>query len=192
MFQNLTIGLLGGSFNPAHEGHLHISELALKKLKLDYVWWLVSPQNPLKKKSDLAPYAKRFESAKRMALHPRIRVMDFEKNANIRYTVDTLLLMRKKYPKVKFVWLMGADNLAIFDKWYRWNLVAQLAPIVIFDRAPFSHTALRKKAALKLAKFRLPSSSVSTLKNRRSLRWAYLLLKRHPASSTAIRARKAS
>jgi nicotinate-nucleotide adenylyltransferase len=187
MPSSLRIGLLGGSFNPAHEGHLHVSMEALKRLKLDYVWWLVSPQNPLKPAKGMAAYAKRFASAEAITKgQRRIKVSNFEKQHNLLYTYATLQAIRKRHPHVQFVWLMGADNLASFHRWQHWRDIITIAPVAIFDRAPFSHTALRKKAATALRQKRLRECDVSAL-TRKKGHWVYVLMRRHAASSTAIR-----
>ncbi|MBO0712928.1 MAG: nicotinate-nicotinamide nucleotide adenylyltransferase, partial [Acetobacteraceae bacterium] len=117
------IGLLGGSFNPAHGGHLHVSLLALRHLALDEIWWLVSPQNPLKPADGMAPFANRLEQARRVAAeHPRIRVTDLENRLGAsRYTADTLQALRRRFPRLRFVWLMGGDNLVQIPRWQRWT-----------------------------------------------------------------------
>lgn len=191
MKQQLRIGLLGGSFNPAHEGHLHISLEALKQLKLDQIWWLVSPQNPLKSRFGMSPYNVRFKSAEKMARREkRIIVSDFEEQHRLRFTYNTLAALRKHYPGTKFVWIMGADNLAGFHKWQRWRSIINIMPIAVFDRIPFSHTSLRSKAAIAMNKLRLPGRDISIIAEKPG-RWAYMyiLARRHPASSTAIRAK---
>ncbi len=192
MTGKLRIGLLGGSFNPAHAGHLHISLEALKRLHLDQVWWLVSPQNPLKPTADMAPYKKRFASAKIMASHERrIIVSDFEQRHGLKFTYATLNALKKRYPQNQFVWIMGADNLAGFHRWQRWRSIINIMPMVVFDRAPFSHTALRTCAALALKNMRLPENDIASIASR-TKRWVYmyLLARRHPASSTQIRVGK--
>ena len=192
MSGTLRIGLLGGSFNPAHEGHLHISQEALKRLKLDQVWWLVSPQNPLKSTSNMASYAERFESARKVTQHDRrIKISDFEKKNGLTYTYETLSAIKKHYPKIKFVWIMGADNLPTFHLWQKWRDIINIMPMVIFDRAPFSHTGLRARAWQALRKFRLPENDISAIADKPK-HWAYMyiLSRRHPASSTEIRAKK--
>ncbi len=184
------IGLLGGSFNPAHAGHLQISLEALKRLKLDAVWWLVSPQNPLKSTADMAPYDERFASALAITKGQRhITVSDFEDKAGIYYTYASLCALKRLYPKVKFVWLMGADNLAGFHRWQRWREIARMLPIAVFDRSPFSHTALHARAALAMRGSRIPESGVGSLIDHAG-HWAYILMRRNPASSTSIRAER--
>ncbi len=151
--RNRIIGLLGGSFNPAHAGHLHISQHALKALGVDEIWWLVSPQNPLKKASSLADYKERFSSAKSITKHnQKIFVSDIENHINTRYTYQTLKQLQKRYLGTKFVWLMGADNLASFHRWQHWQKILRMMPIVVFDRAPYSFTSLSSKTYIRMQK----------------------------------------
>jgi nicotinate-nucleotide adenylyltransferase len=182
------IGLLGGSFNPAHEGHLHLSLVALKMLKLDEVWWLLSPKNPLKSSEDLAPYTTRLAHAKALlASHSRLKVSDFEKRAHLRYTRDTLELIKKRHPNTAFVWLMGADNLPTFHRWHRWQAIFRMVPVAVFDRAPFSHSARSAPAALAFAKYRQEESQASRALFETLPAWVYIFMKRHPLSSTFLR-----
>jgi nicotinate-nucleotide adenylyltransferase len=132
----MRIGLLGGSFNPAHEGHLHISVAALKSLGLDQVWWLVAPQNPLKDPKDMQPFAERMKTAQAMARsEPRIRVSDLQQKRGYLYTFDTVRFLRRHFPKTEFVWIMGADNLAQLHRWHNWRRLMRLIPFAVFDRA---------------------------------------------------------
>jgi nicotinate-nucleotide adenylyltransferase len=189
---HLRIGLLGGSFNPAHEGHLHISLEAIKRLRLDAVWWLVSPQNPLKASNAMAPYDERFASALAATKGQRhIKVSDFEQQKGLHYTYASLRGLRRLYPNVQFVWLMGADNLANFHRWQRWREILRMVPVAVFDRSPFSHTALHARAALALRNVRVKESGIAGLAALPG-RWAYILMRRHPASSTGIRAKRAT
>jgi nicotinate-nucleotide adenylyltransferase len=130
----MKIGLLGGSFNPAHEGHVHVSEVALKRLGLDYVWWLVTPQNPLKSREGMRSLHERVKAACRVAHHPRIVVMDIEQDFGTHYSYDTLCALQKRFPQLKFVWLMGSDNLQIFRRWHRWADFARRVPIAVMQR----------------------------------------------------------
>ena len=131
----LRIGLLGGSFNPAHSGHLYVSETALKRLNLDSVWWLVSPGNPLKAGAGMAPFAKRLQGAKAIAQgHPRIHVSGLEQGLGTRYTVDTVAALERRFPSIQFIWLMGSDNLAQFSRWRRWQELARKIPIAVVQR----------------------------------------------------------
>jgi nicotinate-nucleotide adenylyltransferase len=142
----LRIGLLGGSFNPPHEGHLHISEMALKRLGLDYVWWLVSPQNPLKSTRDTAPLDKRIALATRLVDERRVIVTDAERVLGTRYTVDTLEALVKRFPEVRFVWLMGSDNLASFHLWKDWPRIVELMPVAVVMRPGSMLAPLQAKA----------------------------------------------
>lgn len=185
------IGLLGGSFNPAHDGHRHIAELALKLLGLDQVWLLVSPQNPLKPVAGMAPLADRLDSAQAIAGgHPRIVVTAIEQNLGTVYTVDTLARLRARFPKARFVWLMGADNLVQITHWARWVRIFQAVPVAILARSPYSQRALAAKAARRLSRFRLADRAAGGLADRQPPAWAYLHTRLHPASATAIRARR--
>jgi nicotinate-nucleotide adenylyltransferase len=134
MADGLAIGLLGGSFNPAHEGHRYISLVAMKRLGLDYVWWLVSPQNPLKAAAGMAPREERLGLARTIANHPRIVVSDLEAALGTRYTIDTVIALKRRFPQVRFVWLMGSDNLDGFHRWKRWQDIARAVPIAVVQR----------------------------------------------------------
>jgi len=185
----LTVGLLGGSFNPAHAGHLHISLEALKRLQLDEVWWLVSPQNPLKPKKNMAGYEERFASALHITKpHSRIKVSDFEKKHHLQYTFATLSEMVKRHKHINFVWIMGADNLAHFHKWQRWRCIVNIMPIVVFDRSPFSNSSLRSRAAISMRHTRVSERAITHIAGKKGY-WGYMFIlsRRHPASSTQIR-----
>lgn len=134
MNKGFSVGLLGGSFNPAHGGHRRMSLAALKRLGLDEVWWLVSPQNPLKPVAGMAPLAARLASARTVARHPRIRVSAIEAELGTQLTIDTLQALKRLYPQVRFVWLMGADNLLQFHRWANWRDIARTVPIVVMAR----------------------------------------------------------
>ena len=185
----LKIGLLGGSFNPAHEGHLYISELALKQLGLDYVWWLVAPQNPLKPTAGMAPLRERLSyAARKFEHHLRIIVVDVETTFRTRYTIDTLAAMRRRFPCVRFVWLMGSDNLAGFHHWHRWRDIARSVPIAVALRPGSTRAALSAPAARLLSGAREPASRRFPLCRPPAL--AILDGRRCHASATAIRARQ--
>lgn len=153
-------GLLGGSFNPAHGGHRRISLSAMEALALDEVWWLVSPGNPLKPQAGMAPLAARTASARRNARRSRIRVTAIERELNTRFTVDTLARLLQRYPKRRFVWLMGADNLAQFHRWKDWRKIARLMPIAVIGRPGYDEAALASPAMAWLGRFRRPLSSL--------------------------------
>ena len=187
----LRIGLLGGSFNPAHAGHRHISLLALKLLHLDELWWVVSPQNPLKSTDDMAPFEERLAQARATACDPRIRVTAIEARLNTRYTADTLHSLRSRFPHTRFVWIMGADNLAQIPRWERWTEIFQLVPIAVFDRATYSFRALAGKAARRYTRQRIAAKDAVALAGLRAPAWVYFHARRHPASASSIRARRA-
>lgn len=180
----LRIGLLGGSFNPAHEGHLHVSEVALKRLGLDYVWWLVTPQNPLKPAHGMAPLSERVANARLVARRPRIVVMDIEHDFKTHYSFDTLRALQKRFPQLRFTWLMGSDNLQIFRRWHRWADIARRVPIAVIQRpgtamAMASATAIQRFGQLRHEKHlcAAPAPAIAVLEG-----------KRNPQSATAIRA----
>ncbi len=182
------IGLLGGSFNPAHNGHRHISLLALQHLHLDEVWWLVSPQNPLKSSDDMADFDERFAYAKTVARHPRIVVSNIESHFNTRYTLDTLRLLRRRCRRTRFVWLMGADNLTQISKWRDWKLIFNIVPIAVFARPTYSMIALAGKAAHRYARIRMPARHAYKLATSTPPAWIFLHSRLHKASATQIRA----
>ena len=156
-------GLLGGSFNPAHGGHRRISLFALRALGLEEVWWLVSPGNPLKPEKGMAPLAARMKSAQEAARRAPIRVTAFEHRVGTRYTIDTLRALKRRYPKRRFVWLMGADNLAQFHRWKNWRGIAREMPIAVIARPGYDAAALASPAMAWFRRFRQP---VSGLRNR--------------------------
>lgn len=144
----MKIGLLGGSFNPAHDGHKYISELAIKRLGLDQVWWLVSPQNPLKSTDDMADFAIRLDHAEAVAgeHHPKIKISAFEMEMNTRYTSETLRLLTRRYPNYEFHWIMGGDNLVQLPKWKNWKKIFIYTDIHVFDRDEYFYEAMRGRA----------------------------------------------
>jgi nicotinate-nucleotide adenylyltransferase len=151
------VGLLGGSFNPAHEAHRRISLFALHALGLDEVWWLVSPGNPLKAVTGMAPMAVRFASAADMARHARIRPTAIEATLHTRYTADTLTALTRRLPNIDFIWLMGADNLAQFDRWQHWRRIAATLPIAVMARPGYDGRARRSRAMGWLGRFVRPA-----------------------------------
>lgn len=182
------IGLLGGSFNPAHEGHRHVSLLALQKLKLDEIWWLVSPQNPLKPRSDMAPLKERLSQARKIvARDRRIKVTDIETTLGTRYTADTIDALQRQFPRLRFVWLMGADNLAQISRWDRWQSIFQAVPIAVFDRPAYSLSALNAKAAQRFARQRVAAERAGGMASSRPPVWSFIRCRLHPASATQIR-----
>jgi nicotinate-nucleotide adenylyltransferase len=147
--KQLKIGLLGGSFNPAHEGHLHISEIARKELGLSQVWWLVSPQNPLKSSKDMMSFEMRFASAAKIRnSNPKVKISDLESRLSTRFTIDTLKRLKQKYPCTKFYFLMGADNLIQLTKWKKWRDIFKYAEVHVFDRDELAYPAIKSRAAV--------------------------------------------
>jgi nicotinate-nucleotide adenylyltransferase len=187
----LRVGLLGGSFNPAHEGHLAISLEALKRLRLDRVWWLVSPQNPLKPTDETADLEKRLAGARAIARHPRLVVSDLERKIGTRYTVETLRWLTRRR-RERFVWLIGADNLVQLPQWQRWRRLVRMAPIAVFDREPYSYLALAGRMARAYAGKRLVERRAPVLAESPPPAWVYLRPRRHQVSSTAIRQEQAA
>jgi nicotinate-nucleotide adenylyltransferase len=184
------IGLLGGSFNPAHAGHRHIAELALKRLGLDEVWFLVSPGNPLKRAEGMGGLAERLKSAKALARHPRLRATAIESVLGTRFTADTLAALVRRFPRTDFVWLMGADNLIQLPRWERWTSIFHSVPIAIFARPTYSTNALAGKAAHRFSTARRRSlRKAARLASRKPPAWVFLHTRLHPESATSIRAR---
>ena len=183
------IGLLGGSFNPAHRGHLHISRHALERLRLDEVWWLVSPQNPLKSKDDMDSLASRLDSAQTMANDSRIRISNIEAELGTVYTAETLAALGKIYPNARFVWLMGADNLLQIPKWKNWENIFRSVPIAIFPRPSYSKRALSGIAARRFARYRVDESRANRLAEMAPPAWTVLEIKPDAISATRIRAK---
>ena len=184
------IGLLGGSFNPAHEGHRHISLLALQKLKLDEVWWLVSPQNPLKPVKGMAPLQDRLKQARQVARNRRIKVTDIETVLGTRFTADTLKALKRHFPRLRFVWLMGADNLKQISRWDRWQSIFTAMPIAVFDRPAYSLSALNAKAAQRFSAARIGAEGAGRLVRQEPPAWSFIRCRLHPASATQIRAQR--
>jgi nicotinate-nucleotide adenylyltransferase len=186
----LRIGLLGGSFNPAHEGHLYISVEAIKRLRLDQLWWLVSPQNPLKPSGETAPLAERLNHAREVARHPRIRVLALESRLGTRYTIDTLRRLGR-WRDYRFVWVMGADNLAQLPLWRRWEAIMHACPVAVMERHPYSYAVMAGKAAERFRSGFVEGRRSAALAELPPPAWTFLRLRPHPASSTAIRRQRA-
>ena len=186
----LRIGLYGGSFNPAHAGHRHVSLMALKRLRLDRIWWIVTPGNPLKDRGDLAPTSSRVAAAQQLAAHPRIDVTSFEEGIGARYTIDTLAFLHRRCPGVRFVWIMGADNLATFHRWRGWRSIAELMPIAVVDRPGWTLKATHARAATALEPHRVDEETAAGLADRRPPAWVFLHGPRSFLSSSALRVQK--
>lgn len=182
------VGLLGGSFNPAHAGHREISLAAIERLRLDAVWWMVTPGNPLKADAGYAPYEDRLAQARRVADHPRIVVSDFEARKGLRYTIDVLSTLHALWPQMHFVWLMGADSLAQFHLWKDWRAIFELVPLAVFARPGFEG-ALESEAGRAYLDYRLPAAAGGELAGREPPAWVYFDDTANPLSSTEIRRR---
>ncbi len=177
-------GLLGGSFNPAHRAHRAISLAALRELGLDEVWWLVSPGNPLKPAAGMAPLAARVASARAMAKRAPIRVTAIERALGTRYTVDTLRALQRRFPRRRFVWIMGADNLAQFHRWRDWRGIARTMPIIVFARPGYAARAFASPAMAWLRRYRVP---IGRLGDRGLPQIAWIDFDPDPISATALR-----
>jgi nicotinate-nucleotide adenylyltransferase len=184
----MTVGLFGGSFDPPHAGHVHVSREALKRLGLDRLWWLVSPGNPLKT-SGPAPLERRLAAARAMVRHPRITVTDIEARIGTRYTAETIAALRRLYPGVHFVWLMGADNLAQLDRWQRWRWIMRTLPVCVLARPGQRISARTAKAARVFRDARWPAAAAPRLARAEAPAWVFINLPMLDVSSSEIRAR---
>ena len=187
-FRGQRIGLFGGTFDPPHEAHLAACLLALKRLALDRVWWLVTPGNPLKDTSGLAPLDERVAAARALAHHPRIDVTGVEAEIGVRYSYDTIRYLVSHCPGVRFVWIMGADNLRSFHRWQKWRGIAGMVPIAVIDRLGPSLYAMGSVTAQALGRQRVPEGAAASLPCRRPPAWVFLHGLKSPLSSTALRA----
>jgi len=188
-WRGLKVGLLGGSFNPAHEAHVEISLAAIKRLGLDYVWWMVSPQNPLKSKTGMASVKRRKKTARKLSSHHRIKITSFERRLGTRYSADSIKMITRMLPETQFVWLMGADNLAQFSKWQNWQDIANMVPVAIFDRPGYSMSSVSAKMAQRFHQNRLSEYQARSLTNTPPPAWVYCHGKKNPLSATEIRSK---
>ena len=184
----LRIGILGGSFNPAHEGHRHLAQVALQRLRLDQVWLLVSPGNPLKKADGMAPLADRLASARGIADGRRVVATAIEHQLGTRYTADTLRALRRLFPRVRFVWLMGADILAELPRWRRWTGIARAVPFAVVPRPGYNHRALAGQAARRLRRAWHKAREAPVLAQHGPPAWTFLPASQNAISATALRA----
>jgi nicotinate-nucleotide adenylyltransferase len=188
-FPGQRIGIMGGSFNPSHDGHRIVAETAVKRLGLDHLWWVVTPGNPLKTNGGLPPLNERITAARKFARGPRMKVTGFEADLGTPYTAATLAFLKRRYPGVHFVWVMGADNLASFDRWQHWRSIAAAMPIAVVDRPGWRLKALARPAAAALALARVPETQALQLPALHPPAWTFLTSRLSPLSSTAIRSR---
>ncbi len=186
----MRIGLFGGSFNPPHEAHRAVSLLAMKRLQLDRLWWMVTPGNPLKDARGLPPLEERMAQAVALADHPRIDVTGFETVIGTKYSCDTIAWLLKESPGTHFVWLMGADNLKDFHRWKNWREIFMMLPIAVVDRGGLSLRAASGAAAISFARARIPENRAASLPLLSPPAWVYLLGVKSDLSSTQIRAEK--
>lgn len=181
------IGLFGGSFNPAHYGHYSVALYALKALELDWVWWMVSPQNPLKDPSETGEYAARLSYTRKIARHPRFQVTDIEKQMASRTTAETLRRLAPVLRRGKFVWIMGADSFANLHRWHDWLEIVETLPLAVLARPGFSLRALGGPAATRFAEAQLPTREAQRLAGMKPPAWCFIPMPLRPESSTAIR-----
>lgn len=185
----LKVGLLGGSFDPPHQGHVDITQESLARFGLDAVWWLVSPGNPLKTRGP-APIARRLEAARRIMVHPRVRVTGLEADLGTRFTAQTLARLGAIYPVVRFTWLMGADNLVHFHRWEDWRGIMQQVPVGVLARPGSTLPAALSRVARICPHTRLPEAQSRLLATRRAPAWCLVHMPLNKMSSSAIRARR--
>lgn len=184
----MTVGLLGGSFDPAHDGHVHITEMELRRFGLDRVWWLVTPGNPLKAHGP-APLSERIAQARAIMRDPRVTITDIEARLGTRMTSDTIAALQRLYPRVRFVWLMGADNMVQFDRWDSWHEIAARVPIGIIARPGWRMPARFSRAARILWRARQPEAQARQLADMQPPAWVMINVPLNKQSSSAIRAR---
>ena len=190
LWSNRTVGLLGGSFNPAHEGHRYISLQAMKTLGLDAVWWLVSPQNPLKPTKGMAPLDARLQTARAVSDHPKIFVTDIERDLHTQYSLDTIKALRQHFARTRFVWLMGADNLLTFHRWRNWQEIFKALPVCVLDRPPRHSSVIACPAFERFRTSLLPQQNAAQLSKKALPAWVIVRMPLNEMSATAIRAKK--
>lgn len=186
--KGMQVGLFGGSFNPPHAGHWLVAEIALRRLDLDRLWWMVTPGNPLKSGRELAPLAERLRLAEAISTNPRIQVTAFEAAHRLRYTADTLALVKARNPGVDFVWIMGADNLRDFHRWQRWRQIAMTFPIAVVDRPGATLSFLSSVLAKTFDYARVDEADASRLAGMKAPAWTFIHGPRSSLSSTLLRA----
>ncbi len=186
--KGMAVGLFGGSFNPPHAGHVLVAEIAMRRLELDQLWWMVTPGNPLKNGHELKPLAERIALSEKITADPKIKVTAFEASHNVRYTADTLALVKAHNPGVNFVWIMGADSLRDFHRWQRWQAIAMTFPIAVIDRPGATLAFLSSKMAKTFDYARCDEDDAPLLARTHAPAWTFIHGPRSTLSSTAIRA----
>lgn len=186
----MKIGLFGGSFNPAHDGHVALANFALNRLQLDYVWWMVSPQNPLKPVDETKDFSERLARVKQLARHPRFVVTDIEKHLATTNTAQTLAALAPVLERGKFVWLMGADSFAGLHRWNNWQTIPATLPIAVFDRPGWTTLSLASTAAKSLKQSQLRENEIAALPWHQPPAWGFVAMPQRSESSTAIRHKK--
>jgi nicotinate-nucleotide adenylyltransferase len=185
--RGMVVGLFGGSFNPPHQGHALVAEIAIRRLGLDQLWWMVTPGNPLKSRNHLAPLAERIALSEAIATDPHIKVTAFEQSIGISYTANTLARVKARNPHVHFVWIMGADSLETFHKWQKWQDIARTFPIAVIDRPGSTLSYLSSKMAKTFAFARIDEDDARALWKKPAPAWTFIHGPRSALSSTAIR-----
>ncbi len=186
----MAVGLFGGSFNPPHAGHLLLAEIALRRLDLDQLWWMVTPGNPLKSVQELMPLSDRIAACEALTEDPRIKVTAFEASHRVRFTADTLDLVKTRNPSVNFVWLMGADNLKNFHRWQRWRKIVETMPIAVIDRPGATLSYISSIVAKTFGYARIDEEDAPRLARMKAPAWTFIHGPRSSLSSSAIRNRR--
>jgi nicotinate-nucleotide adenylyltransferase len=186
--RGMVVGLFGGSFNPPHRGHALVAEIAIRRLNLDQLWWMVTPGNPLKSRNHLAPLAERVALSEAIAPDPRVKVTAFEQALGVSYTANTLARVKVRNPHVHFIWIMGADSLNTFHHWQKWQQIAQTFPIAVIDRPGSTLSYLSAKMAKTFHYARIDEDDAGVLWKRRAPAWTFIHGPRSALSSTALRA----
>lgn len=185
--RGMAVGLFGGSFNPPHAGHALVAEIAMRRLRLDQLWWIVTPGNPLKSHRELAPLAERIALSEKCTTDPRVKVTAFEAGHRVRFTADTIKLVQARNHGVNFVWIMGADSLRDFHRWERWRDIAQSMPIAVIDRPGATLAFLSSTMAKTFDHARIDEDDAPILARSKPPAWTFIHGPRSPLSSTAIR-----
>ncbi|MGO4437275.1 nicotinate-nucleotide adenylyltransferase [Rhizobium sp. RAF56] len=186
--KGMVVGLFGGSFNPPHPGHALVAEIALRRLGLDRLWWMVTPGNPLKSRNELKPLAERIALSEALTTNPRIQVTAFEQALSTSYTADTLAFVKARNPHVHFIWIMGADSLGTFHKWQKWHEIASTFPIAVVDRPGSTLTYLSAKMAKTFDYARVDEDDARALWKKPAPAWTFIHGRRSALSSTELRA----